>query len=508
VWFDEVAHWWSNNENSFYSFQVVLYSTGDVSLNYGSITGAHSATIGMQDETGSVGLQVSYNGDYAHNDLSVGFTGEPNWVTVTPDQGVVYANNSENVAVSFNSSGLANGDYNASMKISSNGGTATIPVTMMVSGESQSMPVSYIEGWNLIGLPLAADVSDYLELFPDALEGTLYAYDGIYQQATQLMVGNGYWLRFSQQGVSSVSGSPVSSLSISLSEGWNLMSGISSSVSVGDISDPGGILIPGTLYGYNGTYYDASSTEPGSGYWVRASSSGEITLSNSGLSRTLAETQNDLLGEMGSLLFTNSDGFSGTLFCGVLRSDEELLSYSLPPVPPAGGFDIRFFGDMKVGEEGSEILIQNEKWPLIVKWNREQGTGNQKLVAGNWYLVNEVNGKEYRLNENGTVEITEPTDMLTLIKRTLIPDHFALYQNYPNPFNPVTTINYSIEALGIASLQIFDITGRLVETLVNEKLEPGYHEIIWNAANVSSGVYIYKLITDAGQLTKKMILLK
>jgi flagellar hook assembly protein FlgD len=72
----------------------------------------------------------------------------------------------------------------------------------------------------------------------------------------------------------------------------------------------------------------------------------------------------------------------------------------------------------------------------------------------------------------------------------------------------VTTIQFSVETNSKTSLQIFDITGRLVETLVNENLEPGYHEITWNATNVSSGVYIYKLTTDAGQLTRKMILLK
>tara|TARA_B100000315_G_scaffold260807_1_gene325618 strand:+ start:9682 stop:13104 length:3423 start_codon:yes stop_codon:yes gene_type:complete len=505
VWFDEVAHWWTNNENSFYSFQVALYSTGDVQLNYGSITGTHSASIGMQDETGSVGLQVSYNGDYAHNDLSIGFTGEPNWVTVFPDQGVVYANNSENVEVSFNSNGLANGGYNASMKISSNGGTCTIPVTMTVSGESQGMPVSYIEGWNLIGLPLTVENSYYLFLFPDAIEGTLYSYTGVYESESNLENGSGYWLRFNQQGNVSVSGSPLNSLPISISEGWNLLSGISSPVGAEDISDPGNILIPGTLYGYNGTYYNAVSIEPGSGYWVRSISDGEITLSSSGPSRKLAETQNDLLSELGSLIFTNSDGFSGTLFCGVLLSDEELLSYSLPPVPPAGAFDIRFGGDLKIGNEGNEILVQNEVWPLTVEFRNPQSAIPN---VDEWYLLDKARGKEYELNGNGTVEITDPTERLTLYRSTLIPEHFALYQNYPNPFNPVTTIQFSVETNSKTSLQIFDITGRLVETLVNENLEPGYHEITWNATNVSSGVYIYKLTTDAGQLTRKMILLK
>jgi hypothetical protein len=181
------------------------------------------------------------------------------------------------------------------------------------------------------------------------------------------------------------------------------------------------------------------------------------------------------------------------------------LSYSLPPVPPAGAFDIRFGGDLKIGNEGNEILVQNEVWPLTVEFRNPQSAIPN---VDEWYLLDKARGKEYELNGNGTVEITDPTERLTLYRSTLIPEHFALYQNYPNPFNPVTTIQFSVETNSKTSLQIFDITGRLVETLVNENLEPGYHEITWNATNVSSGVYIYKLTTDAGQLTRKMILLK
>ncbi len=89
------------------------------------------------------------------------------------------------------------------------------------------------------------------------------------------------------------------------------------------------------------------------------------------------------------------------------------------------------------------------------------------------------------------------------------PNEFALHQNYPNPFNAVTTVNFiTVETLHATSLQIYDVSGRLVETLVNEKLEPGYHEVNWDATNVSSGVYIYRLITHQKQITRKMVVLK
>ena len=99
---------------------------------------------------------------------------------------------------------------------------------------------------------------------------------------------------------------------------------------------------------------------------------------------------------------------------------------------------------------------------------------------------------------------------------TINPIRFSLEQNYPNPFNPTTTIKYSIpsdEAKNIASQQIvqlivYDILGSEVATLVNEPKAPGNYEVTFNAKNLPSGVYIYRLKTENYVLSKKMTLLK
>lgn len=94
-----------------------------------------------------------------------------------------------------------------------------------------------------------------------------------------------------------------------------------------------------------------------------------------------------------------------------------------------------------------------------------------------------------------------------------IPDKFALYQNYPNPFNPVTNIKFDIpkevgNQKSEARLVIFDILGREVGVLINEKLEPGRYEIKWDGTNYSSGVYFYKITAGSFSETKKMMLVK
>lgn len=94
-----------------------------------------------------------------------------------------------------------------------------------------------------------------------------------------------------------------------------------------------------------------------------------------------------------------------------------------------------------------------------------------------------------------------------------IPSHFSLYQNYPNPFNPSTKIKFEIPlnvetTRWVVSLRIFDILGREVHTLVNENLKPGIYEADFNAADLPSGVYFYKLQAGEFKDTKKMILIK
>ena len=95
-----------------------------------------------------------------------------------------------------------------------------------------------------------------------------------------------------------------------------------------------------------------------------------------------------------------------------------------------------------------------------------------------------------------------------------VPSTFRLEQNYPNPFNPITKIKFDIAPLSrraggvLTSLKIYDITGREIQTLVNEKLNPGSYEVTFDGSNFASGVYFYQLRTGDFIETKKLVLLK
>jgi bilirubin oxidase len=88
------------------------------------------------------------------------------------------------------------------------------------------------------------------------------------------------------------------------------------------------------------------------------------------------------------------------------------------------------------------------------------------------------------------------------------PNTFSLLSAYPNPFNPRTSIQFRVEMQRIVSLQIFDINGRLVKTLVNGKFSPGTHEIQWHAENQASGIYFVQLSQGKILEHQKIILLK
>jgi flagellar hook assembly protein FlgD len=88
-----------------------------------------------------------------------------------------------------------------------------------------------------------------------------------------------------------------------------------------------------------------------------------------------------------------------------------------------------------------------------------------------------------------------------------------LYNNYPNPFNPVTTLRYDLPVDALVNITIYDMMGRVVNTLINESQSAGYKTTQWNATNyrnepVSAGLYLYTIEAGKFRQTKKMVLLK
>ncbi len=103
--------------------------------------------------------------------------------------------------------------------------------------------------------------------------------------------------------------------------------------------------------------------------------------------------------------------------------------------------------------------------------------------------------------------VTDPATPIA-IEPDPLPASFVLRQNYPNPFNPTTMITYTLTEPSHVRLQVFDMQGKLVQMLINQQKGPGAYTLPFDAGNMPSGVYIYRLDTDSGSEARKMTLLR
>ena len=180
-----------------------------------------------------------------------------------------------------------------------------------------------------------------------------------------------------------------------------------------------------------------------------------------------------------------------------------------PFVPYNSGFPFTFnillpivYGSNLIQGRLSELGIENE-------FHGEEGQLHEYwgTVNGNWFdgpneYFEQIQSDAFLFLYNQLYSVEVPID------HEVIPKSFTLHQNYPNPFNPITTLRYDLPQESDVTLTIYDITGRMVQTLVNELQQAGMKKVIWNASDVSSGVYIYRIQAGNFTQTRKMILLK
>jgi len=168
------------------------------------------------------------------------------------------------------------------------------------------------------------------------------------------------------------------------------------------------------------------------------------------------------------------DGESGLLHSKYILIDPDFPSSD--PIVETGSFN--FSTAATTGNDENFLLIYDS------------------LVA-NQYLQDFA--KRYTL-AGGTIKV----EMIS----SVIPDNFLLSQNYPNPFNPRTEISYEVPAAKLVKLTVYNILGKEMAELVNERQSPGKYKVSFDASNLTSGVYFYTLSTDNFTETKRMILLK
>lgn len=176
----------------------------------------------------------------------------------------------------------------------------------------------------------------------------------------------------------------------------------------------------------------------------------------------------------------------------------------------ANGKDVKlnWVTSTEINNAGFEIQRKDNNSDFVkigyVKGNNNTNTNSHYSFADNNLTTGKYSYRLKQIDNNGNFEYF----VLSNTVEIGAPSKFSLSQNYPNPFNPTTKINFTIATAGQVTLKIYDMTGKEIKTLVNEVKNPGFYTLDFNGANLSSGIYLYKISTGSYSETKKMSLIK
>ncbi len=368
--------------------------------------------------------------------------------------------------------------------------------------------INYYPGWNLISLKGYIGNKNKEFLFPSA-QSNAFKFNSGYSIVDVLNYGDGYWIKFSENGFSRNISAPRYEDTIQVVEGWNLLGGLSVPIAVNNIECIPSNLISSFVYGYMNGYKVLDTISPGKAVWLKASQNGTLILSN--LNKMFNNIYRPEFHSQ-AIIINFADGANNTQSLFLLKSDGSNLNeeiYSLPPLPPNSAFDVRFetdknnyFYDNSYRE--IKILLQGVNFPLKLNLFSNDDLSITVCIDDYDYNLSELKG--IIINERPKKDLIMK---LNPYKQNNIPKSYYLSQNYPNPFNPTTVIRYGIPEDGYVILKVYDILGNEVSTLVNQYQLAGNYEILFNDNNnLPNGVFYYQLKVNNYITTKKAILVK
>jgi hypothetical protein len=373
--------------------------------------------------------------------------------------------------------------------------------------------------WNMVSFPGNHPVSmnvDTLYRGRDIVNWNVFKYtQGVgYESVPEMETGRGYWMNHLTVRTYNWNGTVQSGIlypkldfaerkPFSAGTGWIMIGGYDYSAATEFLrTNPENKKAASSVFKYvPGTGYVSTTVmEPGLGYWVEVTGACDIYIPGP-FSGTLAKDPVNALisSAKGRIIVTDAIGQSYTLYASDASID--VNRFNLPPVPPAGLFDVRF-GSQRFGENLDKIQTINLNgvvYPVSIK------------VDGiNISLEDAVTGSKIQSSMNGSSFVIDnkSISVLKVQSDNVVPSEYALEQNYPNPFNPTTTIKFSIPEVAIVKLTIYNALGQKVAEVVNSTLEAGLYSFNWDASNVASGLYFYELNTNNFSSIKKMMLLK
>jgi hypothetical protein len=374
-------------------------------------------------------------------------------------------------------------------------------------------------GWNLVSWNVAysVDISTLIDMLNESTcvdvvlgfdQGGLTYDPDLPEYSTLQNVDyyHGYWFKMNCDASFEVCGPPIGTDEyIAVSRDWNLVSywpTIVFPVEYAFLSILGNLEV---VLGYDngGLTWTADHPEmntlteltPGSGYWVNVSTQDLLTYPgfeppSLAKAKTFAEIERSdmAISRQWMSLYGAEIALDGTelpenslieiltpngIRCGADRYANGRLKFT--PVYGFDGFDRMSVSLPRIGDSLALYVNGERAYPSLT-W---KGHG-----------------------------VRERIDRLRTSDNSELPKEFALQQNYPNPFNPVTCISFSVPKRSLVRLDVFNILGQKVATLVDQDLDAGTHSVFWDASDDASGVYFYRLRAGDFHAERKMLLIK
>ncbi len=264
-------------------------------------------------------------------------------------------------------------------------------------------------------------------------------------------------------------------------------------------------VVTRSQYGYDGTSGNALLTLTGTAkFAVRISpaATGQLT----GITLNVTTPNNNPIQGTGNIIveaYTNSLGLPGTKIGSSVLVPLTHLNAGTPNYIQmlGAGVNVTSGVDFHV-----VVSIANPAETLLIRTENVSTGTRSSTFAGSWTAVS--------TNHRIRAIVTTAAGLTSVQSGNAgVPVVFDLEQNYPNPFNPTTRIGYTVGERGMVTLDVFDLLGRSVATLVNEVQPAGSYQIVWNGRNsanmpVTSGVYFYRLRSGGFSKTARMVLLK
>lgn len=373
------------------------------------------------------------------------------------------------------------------------------------------------KGWNFLSMPVRPVDTKWDVVYPHAINKPYYFSQNQFQDAIEMHVGVGYFLKYSDVVDKQFAGSFMKKIAkeigddVVLYPGWNTIGCLSVPVNATDVdfTEYENNEIPSRNYvrkhgvwGYvtNRGYQEISVMQAGIGYWIKVDQHGhlylESTENRAGINEFAFEKEDVLNQSVKVTIRDNSQNESDLYISNNENIDASM--FELPPLPPDQLFDVRYAnGRLLTNSDDAVVKLQAVKYPVSLTIEN---------ADANYTVIDAMTGEEFgtvTAGSNASITIENSrSNTIQIIKAETDADVALNLTNYPNPVAGLSTVEFNVPADGNVDVYLYDIMGNEVAKLYNGFAKAGNHTVTLNASGLAAGRYICKLTAGSNTLVR------